>query len=72
MSRAFSAVFALLLALSVPTVAAAEGPVTQFLKGKHEQVNKLLKQYRDMRSMMRKINSAGGLEAFGQGMLGGR
>ncbi|MCA9603777.1 MAG: ABC transporter substrate-binding protein [Polyangiales bacterium] len=43
MSRAFSAVFALLLALSVPTVAAAEGPVTQFLKGKHEQVNKLLK-----------------------------
>ncbi|MCB1183869.1 signal recognition particle protein [bacterium] len=36
------------------------------------QVNKLLKQYRDMRSMMRKINSAGGLEAFGQGMLGGR
>ncbi|MFT5315057.1 MAG: signal recognition particle subunit SRP54 [Candidatus Krumholzibacteriia bacterium] len=35
------------------------------------QVNKLLKQYRDMRSMMRKINSAGGLESFGQGMLGG-
>lgn len=35
------------------------------------QVNKLLKQYRDMRSMMRKINSAGGLESFGQGMFGG-
>ena len=35
------------------------------------QVNKLLKQYRDMRSMMRKINSAGGLEAFGKGMFGG-
>jgi signal recognition particle subunit SRP54 len=34
------------------------------------QVNKLLKQYRDMRSMMRKINSAGGLESFGKGMLG--
>jgi len=35
------------------------------------QVNKLLKQYRDMRSMMRKINSGGGLEAFGKGVLGG-
>ncbi len=35
------------------------------------QVNKLLKQYRDMRSMMRKINSAGGLESFGKGMFGG-
>ena len=30
------------------------------------QVNKLLKQYRDMRRMMRDINAAGGLEAFGK------
>jgi signal recognition particle subunit SRP54 len=35
------------------------------------QVNKLLKQYRDMRRMMRQINSAGGLEAFGKNVLGG-
>ena len=36
------------------------------------QVNKLLKQYRDMRRMMRRINAAGGLEAFGQQVLGKR
>jgi signal recognition particle subunit SRP54 len=35
------------------------------------QVNKLLKQYRDMKRMMRQINSAGGLEAFGKNVLGG-
>ncbi len=35
------------------------------------QVNKLLKQYRDMRRMMKQINAAGGVEAFGQKMLGG-
>ncbi len=35
------------------------------------QVNKLLKQYRDMRRMMRQINAAGGLETFAQKMLGG-
>ena len=35
------------------------------------QVNKLLKQYRDMRRMMRQINSAGGLEEFGKSVLGG-
>jgi signal recognition particle subunit SRP54 len=35
------------------------------------QVNKLLKQYRDMKRMMREINSAGGLEAFGKNVLGG-
>lgn len=34
------------------------------------QVNKLLKQYRDMRRMMRRINQAGGIEAFGQKMMG--
>jgi len=34
------------------------------------QVNKLLKQYRDMRRMMRQINSAGGIEAFGQKLMG--
>ncbi len=36
------------------------------------QVNKLLKQYRDMRRMMRQINSAGGIEEFGQKVLGKR
>jgi signal recognition particle subunit SRP54 len=36
------------------------------------QVNKLLKQYRDMRRMMRQINTAGGLEAFGKNVLGGK
>jgi signal recognition particle subunit SRP54 len=36
------------------------------------QVNKLLKQYRDMRRMMRQINTAGGLEAFGKNMLGNK
>ena len=36
------------------------------------QVNKLLKQYRDMRRMMRDINSAGGLQEFGKNMLGGQ
>ena len=36
------------------------------------QVNKILKQYRDMRSMMNKINSAGGLQEFGSKVLGGR
>ena len=35
------------------------------------QVNRLLKQYRDMKRMMRQINSAGGLEAFGKNVLGG-
>ena len=34
------------------------------------QVNKLLKQFRDMRRMMRKINDSGGLEQFGQKVLG--
>jgi len=34
------------------------------------QVNKLLKQYRDMRRMMRQINSAGGMENFAQKLLG--
>ena len=34
------------------------------------QVNKLLKQYRDMRRMMRQINSAGGLEAVRQERAG--
>jgi signal recognition particle subunit SRP54 len=36
------------------------------------QVSKLLKQFRDMRRMMKQINAAGGMEAFGQGMLGGK
>lgn len=36
------------------------------------QVNKLLKQYRDMRRMMRQINSAGGLDTFAQRVLGGQ
>ena len=35
------------------------------------QVNKLLKQYRDMRRMMKQINDAGGLQEFGQKVLGG-
>ncbi|MEZ4388629.1 MAG: signal recognition particle protein [Candidatus Krumholzibacteriia bacterium] len=35
------------------------------------QVNKLLKQYRDMRRMMNQINAAGGLQEFGQKVLGG-
>ncbi len=35
------------------------------------QVNKLLKQYRDMRRMMRQINSEGGLQEFSQKVLGG-
>ena len=35
------------------------------------QVNKLLKQYRDMRRMMKQINAAGGLQEFGQRVLGG-
>jgi signal recognition particle subunit SRP54 len=35
------------------------------------QVNRLLKQYRDMKRMMRQINSAGGLEQFGRNVLGG-
>ena len=35
------------------------------------QVNKLLKQYRDMRRMMKQINAAGGLEEFGKNVLGG-
>ena len=34
------------------------------------QVNKLLKQYRDMRRMMSEINAAGGLQEFGKNMLG--
>ena len=36
------------------------------------QVNKILKQYRDMRRMMNQINSAGGLQEFGSKVLGGR
>ncbi|MFH1842834.1 MAG: signal recognition particle protein [bacterium] len=36
------------------------------------QVKKLLKQYRDMRRMMKQINDAGGLQEFGQRMLGGK
>ena len=36
------------------------------------QVNKILKQYRDMRRMMNQINSAGGLQEFGDKVLGGR
>jgi signal recognition particle subunit SRP54 len=35
------------------------------------QVNKLLKQYRDMRRMMKQINAEGGLQEFGQKVLGG-
>ena len=35
------------------------------------QVNKLLKQYRDMRRMMKQINDAGGLQEFGGKMFGG-
>jgi len=35
------------------------------------QVNKLLKQYRDMRRMMKQINAAGGLEEFGKNVFGG-
>jgi len=35
------------------------------------QVNKLLKQYRDMRRMMRDINAAGGLQEFGRRVMGG-
>ena len=35
------------------------------------QVNKLLKQFRDMRRMMKQINAAGGLQEFGQRVLGG-
>jgi signal recognition particle subunit SRP54 len=35
------------------------------------QVNKLLKQYRDMRRMVRQISGAGGLQEFGQRILGG-
>ena len=35
------------------------------------QVNKLLKQYRDMRRMMKQINAAGGLQEFSQRVLGG-
>jgi signal recognition particle subunit SRP54 len=35
------------------------------------QVNKLLKQYRDMRRMMRQINQAGGLQQFAEKVLGG-
>ncbi len=35
------------------------------------QVNKILKQYRDMRRMMKQINAAGGLQEFGQKMFGG-
>ena len=35
------------------------------------QVNKLLKQYRDMRRMMKQINASGGLQEFGKNMLGG-
>jgi len=34
------------------------------------QVNKLLKQYRDMRRMMKQINAAGGLQEFGRRVLG--
>jgi len=36
------------------------------------QVNKLLKQYRDMRRMMKQINAAGGLQEFGKSLMGGR
>lgn len=36
------------------------------------QVNKLLKQYRDMRRMMRDINAAGGLQEFGKNFMGGQ
>ncbi len=36
------------------------------------QVNKLLKQYRDMRRMMRDINAAGGLQEFGKNLMGGQ
>jgi signal recognition particle subunit SRP54 len=36
------------------------------------QVNKLLKQYRDMRRLMKQVNAAGGLQEFGQRVLGGR
>jgi signal recognition particle subunit SRP54 len=36
------------------------------------QVNKLLKQYRDMKRMMRQINAAGGLQEFGRRVLGGQ
>ena len=36
------------------------------------QVNKLLKQYRDMKRMMREINNAGGLQEFGSKFLGGQ
>jgi signal recognition particle subunit SRP54 len=35
------------------------------------QVNKLLKQYRDMRRMMKQINASGGLQEFGRRVLGG-
>jgi len=35
------------------------------------QVNKLLKQYRDMRRMMKQINASGGMEEFGKKVLGG-
>ncbi len=35
------------------------------------QVNKLLKQYRDMRRMMKQINASGGLQEFGRKVLGG-
>ncbi|MCP4572584.1 MAG: signal recognition particle protein [bacterium] len=35
------------------------------------QVNKLLKQYRDMKRMMKQINAAGGMEEFGKKVLGG-
>jgi signal recognition particle GTPase len=35
-------------------------------------VNKLLKQYRDMRRMMKQINAAGGLQEFGKSLMGGR
>lgn len=36
------------------------------------QVNKLLKQYRDMRRLMQQINASGGLQEFGQKVLGKR
>ncbi|MFO7608094.1 MAG: hypothetical protein R6X35_02675 [Candidatus Krumholzibacteriia bacterium] len=35
------------------------------------QVNKLLKQYRDMKRMMKQINATGGLQEFGRRVLGG-
>ena len=35
------------------------------------QVNKLLKQYRDMKRMMKQINASGGLQEFGRKVLGG-